>query len=198
MGASKKKILAWAGVAAVIIAAIITASALVISRDNSAAGSDNDNKVSVDDGGGNCINNGTGGQQNCYSSPTTERDSRSVDQPPQGAGPWAFAVKDTVVDGTDVGLLVRVCNKQDCGCGGGHCAKIGIALNASTVHAMCQEDSGYNGNDTSSVWLKIKWPSNAPNSMQPFSSSPDDPYWGWVLAKYTMPAGHNGKIPTCT
>jgi hypothetical protein len=27
------------------------------------------------------------------------------------------------------------------------------------------------------------------------TSAPDDPYSGWVLRKYTTPAGHNGNMP---
>jgi hypothetical protein len=62
---------------------------------------------------------------------------------------------------------------------------------------VCQFDSGFNGNDTSSVWLKVKWPNNQGGDRTTQVSSEQDPYLGWVLKKYTAPAGHNGNIRTC-
>ena len=149
---------------------------------------------------GNCVFGGnapiTGA--NCNSNPGSTPDYRASLEP-TGTGPWQYRVVDTVVQGTDEGLLIRSCDHLSCGCGTANCERIGLVRIDAALYAVCQEKSDFNGNDNSdSYWLKVKWPSNTPGDVTVRASSPVDPYTGWALRKYTTPAGHNGNIPTCT
>jgi hypothetical protein len=197
---SKTKRILLAGIP-VLIAAAVTGSAMIYSQRNHNTQTGTDNHANVNIGNGNangCVNLGDKGTVNCNSTPGQNTTPYRTDATPTGSGPWAFRVFNTVVDGTDVGLTVRTCPYQTCGCATAHCEKIGIARNDSLLLALCQLDSGFNGNDTTSLWLKIKWPSNRSGDQADYSSSAQDPYYGWVLKKYTTPAGHNGDIPACT
>ncbi|MET8090222.1 hypothetical protein [Micromonospora sp. NPDC005220] len=179
----------------VLVAALVGAGATVYaqSRKESPASLG----VAIDNGNGNCVNMGSNGTAVCNLGPIEEQTPFRASQAPVGAGPWAFRVAETVVDGTDLGLTVRSCPYQNCGCSTALCEKIGLARNAMLIYARCHFDSGYNGNDTTTDWLAITWPSNTPGDLTARFDSPGDPYTGWVLAKYTTPAGHNGEIPEC-
>lgn len=185
--------------AAGICAAIITASVLLFNGSRGGAGESNkSSKNKVGDHAG-CVAIGNSGSVNCNTDPT---DSAGVDPqttlPPQGGGPWAFRVVNTVVDGTDKGLVVRSCNRATCECTGANCERLGVAPDDALIWAICQAVSDFNGNDTSNTWLKIKWPNDKPAGFQVFTSSKNDPHAGWVLAKYTVAAGTNGNIPVCS
>jgi hypothetical protein len=124
-------------------------------------------------------------------------ESVRTEDAPVGQGPWAFRVFDTVLNGTDLGLTVRSCPYQKCGCATSHCEKVGISRNGSIIYADCRLDSGFNGNDTTTEWLRIRWPKNRPGDLGVQVSAAQDKFTGWVLAQYATPAGHNGDIPAC-
>lgn len=178
----------------VLLAALVGAGATVYAQGHkeSSGGSG----VAMDNGSGNCNVAGNGSAV-CNLGPTEEQTPYRTGRAPTGPGPWAFRVAGTVVAGTDLGLTVRSCPYQRCGCSTALCEKIGLARNAMLIYARCHLDSGYNGNDTTTDWLAITWPSDKPGDLTARFDSPGDPYVGWVLAKYTTPAGHNGEIPEC-
>ncbi|MET8281759.1 hypothetical protein [Micromonospora sp. NPDC005174] len=179
----------------VLVAALVTAGATVYVQNHK--DSPANSGVAINNGNGNCVNMGNNGTAYCNPGPIEEKTPYRTDQTPPGPGPWAFRVADTVVAGTDLGLTVRSCPYQLCGCKNALCEKIGLARNASLIYARCHFDSGFNGNDTTTDWLAITWPTNTPGDVTARFDSPGDPYVGWVLAKYTTPAGHNGEIPVC-
>lgn len=191
---SKKTILKIAVPAISLLAAVIGGGVYL----NSHNGNGGNNSLS---GGsnGNCVFGGNAPitNANCKADPQSSPDYR-VNVAPIGTGPWQYRVVNTVVDGTDEGLLVRTCDHLSCGCSTAGCEKIGLARGGTALYAMCQEKSDFNGNDNSdSYWLEVRWPSNTPDDVTVRTSAPDDSYTGWVLRKYTTPAGHNGNIPTC-
>ena len=76
---------------------------------------------------------------------------------------------------------------------------IGAVSNGVTVWADCQMTTSFDPDqtdDTGSVWLRIRWYTNQPNDAlaNPQTSGG---FPGWVYAGFTVPAGHDGKIPTC-
>jgi len=186
----------------ILIAAVLTAGATVYAqRGNGTRSPGPGNAVSVEHGSGNCINLG-GQSMTCNAAPSNAATSNPAESvrtgdAPVGPGPWAFRVFDTVLEGRDLGLTVRSCPYRNCGCSTPHCEKLGFSRNGSLLYALCRLDSGFNGNDTTTEWLKITWPKNRPGDVGVRSSSPHDPFLGWVLAKYATPAGHNGEIPVC-
>jgi hypothetical protein len=77
---------------------------------------------------------------------------------------------------------------------------IGAAFNNATVWAECVTTTTFDPDRTDStgpVWLRIRWPNEKPSDNL-MASQPGDRYTGWVYAGQTLPAGHNGTIPTCT
>lgn len=196
---SRNRKLLLAGIP-VVIGALITAAAMIYAQRGSADSPSESTRIETtigDDAGNGCVNFGAQGTVNCHGAPEKRQSPYGTEEEPSGPGPWGFRVYDTVVDGTDVGLTVRRCPERTCGCVDPHCEKLGIARQDSPLFAVCQFDSGFNGNDTSSVWLKVKWPNNRGGDRTTQVSSEQDPYFGWVLKKYTTPAGHNGNIRTC-
>jgi hypothetical protein len=76
---------------------------------------------------------------------------------------------------------------------------IGAAYDGSTVWADCTATTDFDPDgtdDTAAVWLRIHWPTDKPNDNLR-NSQPGDRYAGWVYTGQTLPAGHNGAIPTC-
>lgn len=189
---SKTKLVSTA--AATILAALITATAMLLAHGDTGSG----NNQIHGNNGPNCINSGNQGIQNCVGSPNEHRsDGRATADPPSGRPPWTFYVYDTVADGTDLGLTVRSCNIQSCGCITRNCSTLGFARDGAPLYAFCQLDTKFNGADNSTIWLKVAWPNNKGGDPNVYVSSPQDPYTGWVLKKYTTPGGHNGNIPQC-
>ena len=178
-----------------LLAAVIGGTSVYMASDNgtttSSVGSSNrDNQ---------CIVAGNVQSLNCNKGGIDQDPSYSTSQDPAGPGPWAYRVVNTIVGTKDQGLFVRSCDHESCGCTVPGCARIGLAWLDNEVYAICQEKSDFNGNDNSdNMWLKIKWPTDTPGATTPRTSSPSDPYTGWVLRIYTTPAGHDGKIPACT
>ena len=181
----------------VLLAAALTAGATIYAqRGNDTRRPGTSNSVSVQHGNGNCINLG-GRDLTCNVAASEAADSIRTEDAPAGPGPWAFRVVDTVLAGTDLGLTVRSCPYRNCGCAEPHCEKVGFARHGSMLYAACRLDSGFNGNDTTTRWLKIKWPNNRPADSGAYVSAAQDAFVGWVLEKYTSPAGHNGAVPDC-
>jgi len=181
--------------AATITAALITAAAMFLAPAGNQSGN---NHVQGGDGT-NCNYWGNHGVLNCVApskAPESGND-RATPDPPSGPPPWTFYVYDTVVDGTDLGLTVRACNIQSCGCAERNCNILGYARDGAPLYAFCQLNSNFNGGDTSTTWLKVAWPNGAGGNTNVYTSSSQDPYAGWVLKKYTTPGGHNGNIPQC-
>jgi hypothetical protein len=173
--------------AATILAALITATAMLF-----APGSNGSTTIHGDDS--NYVIN----QGNCVISPKAPgSDGRATADLPTGPPPWTFYVYNTVADGTDLGLTVRSCNVQSCGCTGRSCATLGFARDGAPLYAYCQLDTGFNGGDNSTTWLKVTWPNDTGGDLNVYTSTPQDPHTGWVLKKYTTPGGHNGNIPQC-
>ena len=77
---------------------------------------------------------------------------------------------------------------------------IGAAFNNATIWADCVTTTTFDPDRTDTtgpVWLRIRWPNEKPSDTL-MASQPSDKYTGWVYAGQTLPAGHNGTIPTCT
>lgn len=135
----------------------------------------------------------------CSRGPKESPDDDFTDEKVKAAGsPWRYKVVNTVVDGRDEGLQVRICNLDDCD-GPDSDTRIGILWQNRTVFVICKEDSGFNGGEpkAGTTWYKIKWPTNQPNRESDLESSREDRYSGWVFGKYMSPSGHDGKIAEC-
>lgn len=113
------------------------------------------------------------------------------DAEPIGEGPWPFYVHVN-----HIGLKVRTSGDVDG-------QQIGTAHNATTLWVECRlrtdftPDRGDIVEDVGPRWLRVKWPHNQPGVIEPYTSSPDDPYVGYVYEAYAFPAGHNGEIRAC-
>jgi hypothetical protein len=186
-----KNLKVWIPAGAAIVAAIISGVFLIFSHSGSAT-------TQTQDRSSGCNNSGNGNSCSIQNGAVQPTANTSASNPPQGPGPWLFRVTNTIVDGKDEGLHVRQCDHMNCGCGIGACNDIGLAQDYEPLYAVCQQQSDYNGGDNQgNKWLKVKWPNHTPAPHSIFQSSPTDQYEGWVLSAYTMPAGHNGDIPTC-
>jgi hypothetical protein len=76
---------------------------------------------------------------------------------------------------------------------------IGAAHNGSLVWVDCVATTDFDPeltDTTGPVWLRVRWPTDQPND-DIKSSQPSDRYVGWVYSRYTVPAGHNGRVPAC-
>ena len=143
------------------------------------------------------VGSAVGGQISVRCDPPSideQRVSTVPTAPPTGDGPWPFYVVNT----GDLGLWVRQCNTETCGCRTPGCERLGLVRNGATVYGLCRHDSGFRPVDTStSVWVEITWPNNMTNEHDAMMSHPDDRYRGWVNREYVVPAGHNGEIRLC-
>lgn len=111
---------------------------------------------------------------------------------PAGGGPWPFVVLNDQFDGKNVSLWVRNSPTTS----GQH---IGLALHASTLWVECAVHSGFNPDPSSGGgdrWLRVRWSGNTVAD-DIGSSSPGDPYAGYVYGAYAAPSGSNGDVPTC-
>jgi hypothetical protein len=111
-----------------------------------------------------------------------------ADVEPSGDGPWPF----WVLVSPD-GLKVRTSGDDDG-------EQIGTAANENTVWADCLVETDFNPpsrNDVGPMWLRIRWPNDGVGTSDFLNSGPSDPHRGYVYLGYTVPAGHNGGIPSC-
>jgi hypothetical protein len=110
-------------------------------------------------------------------------------KPAEGNGPWPYLVLNI----SEIGLKVRTSGELDG-------RQIGSSAAKSTLWVDCQKRTGFNPPseyDVGPVWLQSRWP-NKQISKEFFNSDPTDKYAGWVYAGYLVPAGHDGKIRSCT
>jgi hypothetical protein len=200
-GSKRKKVLTVA--VATIIAALIAAGAAIYLHGSPASRSSSNNGGNNNQANGN--NNGCGviqGNGNRCAPQQNPKDDPSQywnSAPPTGSGPWPYAVVNTVMNnGTDIGLVVRSCDRSNCGCSTSQCERLGAARGLSTVYAICKETTDFAaGTSDPPIWIRIKWPNNVGGTLKVFNSSPNDPYTGWAFSAYLGPKGHNGNIPKC-
>lgn len=103
------------------------------------------------------------------------------------------------VTGTgELGLLVRTCPAENCGCSGDDCDLLGTAGENSPVWVECSLDSGFApSGEPNSIWHKIHWPNSSGNTRQFFESKPGSQYSGWVFSRYAIAASGNDNPPSC-
>lgn len=103
------------------------------------------------------------------------------------------------VTGTgELGLLVRSCADENCGCTGPDCALLGTAGEHSQVWVECSRDSGYAPpGEPNSIWYRIRWSNTTGGTRQFFNSSPTSPHLGWIFSRYVTAAGPNDTPPSC-
>lgn len=131
-------------------------------------------------------------------SQATPRTTFRTEAEPEGKGPWRYKVVDTVTERGDEGLKVRSCAVSDCP-GPDSAAQIGFTQLHDTVWVLCQKDTKFQpgAGEETTIWLKVKWPVNEPNSATDLQSSRDDAHTGWMYSGFMEPAAHNGEIPEC-
>jgi len=181
--------LVLAGLAIVVNVVVVSLKAHHADRSQRQSGQNNHQY-----GDGNVVNNGIADGQTFGQlvqeklRADAERLSRQyahVDPPSDRPAPYLLA-------GTPHGVWVRSTPTID----GRH---VGAVPDGGTVWADCQLTTDFDPNiadRTGPVWLRIRWPSNRPNDNWG-SSQPSDRYRGWMYAGLPIPAGHNGKLPTC-
>lgn len=77
---------------------------------------------------------------------------------------------------------------------------IGAAYHEAIVYAGCSVQNDFDAvltDEVDGLWIKIHWPTLKPSNDM-LASQPSDPLQGWVYGGLVVPAGHNGKIPTCS
>jgi hypothetical protein len=130
----------------------------------------------------------------CLSSSPSRRELRNlVDEFAEvdaiGDGPWPFYVKVN-----QLGLKVRTS-------GDANGQQIGTSPNTETLWVECRRRTDFTPDDVvenvGPRWLRVRWPNNQSNVIDPYISSASDPYTGYVYEAYAFPAGHNGRIPSC-
>jgi hypothetical protein len=110
-----------------------------------------------------------------------------ADVPPPSS-PAAFRVVNT----GDMGLKVRTSGATDG-------VQIGSAAQDAVVWVNCRATTDFDpvlDDQTGASWFLIRWPSTVPGSSFR-NSEPGGPAQGWIYAGYTLPAGHNGQVPSC-
>ena len=111
-----------------------------------------------------------------------------ADVNPQGSGPWPFIVTDTGMLGLKIRSSGELSGRQ-----------IGSAANGETVWVDCMAMTSFTppgGDNVGPKWAKIRWP-NRKDESSFLHSSPSDRHKGWGYSGNLVPAGHNGKIPSC-
>lgn len=183
----------WVPAVAALVAATIGAAAAIASA-----------VISKGDEGQHCEQSGQNNTQICDIRPPQvdpSADSRAAakaifrDLAPIGPGPWPFVVLNDDIDGVNVGQYVLSAPTRS-----GH--HIGLALHASTLWVECQLISDFDPDPNSgngARWLRIRWSHDPKISTDvPGSSSPSDPFDGFVYAAYPAPDGNNGSVPACS
>jgi hypothetical protein len=126
-----------------------------------------------------------------------ERVAAFSQSPPEAPGPWPYLVYNTFneASGTDFGLSVKATPD---GPGGqiGSTASGGIVYGECIATSMYDPEQGRADVDFGPHWLRIRWPSNTPET-EFAASSPSDPFQGYVYLGYVLPFTHNGEIPAC-
>lgn len=106
--------------------------------------------------------------------------------PPAGPAPFR------VVDAGEKGLKVRTTGTLEG-------TQVGSAADGAVLWASCRAVTDFDPvltDDIGAEWLLVQWPTAVPGS-EFRNSEPGSPERGWVYAGYTVPAGHNGRVPEC-
>lgn len=104
----------------------------------------------------------------------------------------------TVAGTGELGLLVRICPLENCGCTGSDCNLLGTAGEHSQVWVQCSLDSGYTPpGEPESIWHRIRWSNSSGGTRQFFDSNPDSPHFGWIFSRYITASGPNSMPPSC-
>ena len=182
------KTIDWRIVAA--ITAIITAAAtvaLLFVADEGGGGPDVQNQNGVI-----CIAD----EAHCYTLPDPQESdaqellneaARFADVPPEGEGPWPFAVA-----GSDIGLKVRSTNVLEA-------VQLGGIAELHSAWVDCVETTGFDPDPTTGVgprWYRVRWAHQEPSD-EFHQSDPGADTTAWAYAGYLVPVGHNGDVPAC-
>lgn len=98
----------------------------------------------------------------------------------------------------ELGLLVRTCPDENCGCTGRDCSLLGTATENSQVWVQCSLDSGYTPpGEPNSIWYKIHWSNASRGTRGFFDSNPTAPYSGWIFGRYALATSTKDSPPPC-
>jgi hypothetical protein len=196
------KTLKWTAVGSIgTVLAIVVSVVLWASAASSSSPGQDPSGQTVNQGGQNnnqYVNNGSGSitvtasQFAQQMSGKTRAEAEALAQkyaevPPPVPGPAPF----TIVDAPH-GVFIRSSGRAD----GRH---VGAVTNNVTVWADCRAKTDFDPDptdDTGPEWLRIRWHTDKTNDSLA-APQPTGPYAAWVYAGLTVPAGHNGQIPTC-
>lgn len=112
-------------------------------------------------------------------------------KPPEGSGPYPFAVVDT----EELGLFARTTNAMSG-------VRVGNAGNRALVWANCltRSDftpSGVTGeNNVGPLWVQVRWKHLEGGQVRGLSE-PNENQIAWMYRGDLEPVGHNGDIPRC-
>lgn len=185
------------------VGAVGTVLAIVVSVVLWVASAGTGGRIQDQDGQGNrqygdIVNNGNGDinvtdqfkQQVIGKSPA---EARALAQKYATVAPPANGPAPYTIVGAPRGVFVRSSGAAD----GRH---IGAVSDNVIVWADCQATTDFDPDptdDTGALWLRIRWHTDETTDALA-NPEPSGPFPGWVYAGLTVPAGHNGKIPTCS
>jgi hypothetical protein len=115
--------------------------------------------------------------------------------------PTAGAFPFQVIDVGQLGLFIRTCPEESCGCTGANCEKLSAAPEDAILWAECQADTGFiPKGDPPGPWYRIRWSRGVGGTRKVgiATSSPHERYRGWAYSRYLEPVDPGTSLPTCT
>lgn len=114
-----------------------------------------------------------------------EKDDDEAGQEVATSGALPFRVTGTA----SLGLFIRTCPDEDCGCSGADCEKLGAAGEDTIVWVECQTESGYVPTGVApGPWYRVRWSRDDGGTREIGAgiSSPDAPYKAWAHSSYLV------------
>jgi hypothetical protein len=123
---------------------------------------------------------------------TNPFDNEGKEDPPPPEVEARGGLPHKVVNTGQLGLIVRSCPDETCGCTGIDCEKLGAAADDTILRVVCQQNTEFvPAGLTEGPWYRIRWTNDngGTSEIGAGESTVDAPIQGWVFSQYLEPTG---------
>lgn len=109
------------------------------------------------------------------------------DDPPAPEVEASGGLPHKVVNTGQLGLIVRSCPDETCGCTGIDCEKLGAAADDTILWVVCQQNTEFvPGGLPEAPWYRIRWTNHIGGTSEigAGKSTVEAPIRGWVFSQY--------------